>query len=39
MTANEGDIREYDGLNAAGKEDVEVEDITLDAEAFAMPTI
>ena len=34
MTANEGDVREYDGLNAAGREDVEVEDIALDPEAF-----
>ena len=34
VTANEGDVREYDGLNAAGNEAVEVEDIALDATAF-----
>ena len=34
VTANEGDVREYDGLNAAGNEAVEVEDITLDPVAF-----
>ena len=37
VTANEGDVREYDGLNAAGREDVEVEDIALDPEAFPAP--
>ena len=35
VTANEGDVREYDGLNAAGNEDVEVEDITLDADGVS----
>ena len=34
VTANEGDVREYDGLNAAGREDVEIEDIALDPTAF-----
>ena len=34
VTANEGDVREYDGLNAAGNEAVEVEDIALDPTAF-----
>lgn len=34
VTANEGDVREYDGLNAAGIEAVEIEDITLDPVAF-----
>ena len=34
VTANEGDVREYDGLNAAGNEAVEIEDITLDPDAF-----
>jgi hypothetical protein len=34
VTANEGDVREYDGLNAAGNEAVEIEDIALDPDAF-----
>jgi hypothetical protein len=34
VTANEGDVREYDGINAAGNEAVEVEDIALDPVAF-----
>ncbi len=34
VTANEGDVREYTGLNAAGNEAVEIEDITLDPVAF-----
>ena len=34
VTANEGDVREYGGLNAAGNEAVEVEDIELDPTAF-----
>jgi hypothetical protein len=34
VTANEGDVREYPGLNAAGTEAVEIEDITLDPVAF-----
>jgi DNA-binding beta-propeller fold protein YncE len=33
-TANEGDVREYEGLNAEGTEALEIEDITLDPEAF-----
>ncbi len=32
VTANEGDVREYDGLNAAGNEAVEIEDIVLDSD-------
>jgi hypothetical protein len=34
VTANEGDVREYPGLNAAGTEAIEIEDITLDPVAF-----
>lgn len=34
VTANEGDVREYDGINSAGNEAVDVEDIALDATAF-----
>jgi 2',3'-cyclic-nucleotide 2'-phosphodiesterase/3'-nucleotidase/5'-nucleotidase len=34
VTANEGDVREYEGLNAAGEESVEIEDIALDPVAF-----
>ena len=34
VTANEGDVREYDGLNDAGTEAVEIEDIDLDPAAF-----
>ena len=39
VTANEGDVREYDGLNApkpsgTGDESVEIEDIALDPTAF-----
>lgn len=34
VTANEGDVREYEGLNAAGEESVEIEDIALDPFAF-----
>jgi choice-of-anchor I-like protein len=34
VTANEGDVREYPGLNAAGVESVEIEDILLDPTAF-----
>ena len=34
VTANEGDVREYDGLNDAGIETVEIEDIALDPVAF-----
>jgi DNA-binding beta-propeller fold protein YncE len=34
VTANEGDVREYSGLNDAGAESVEIEDITLDPTAF-----
>ena len=34
VTANEGDVREYDGLNDAGNEAVEIEDIDLDSGAF-----
>ena len=34
VTANEGDVREYAGLNAAGIEAVEIEDIALDPVAF-----
>ena len=34
VTANEGDVREYPGLNAAGTEVVEIEDIALDPTAF-----
>jgi DNA-binding beta-propeller fold protein YncE len=34
VTANEGDVREYDGLNAAGTEAIEIEDIVLDPDAF-----
>jgi hypothetical protein len=34
VTANEGDVREYPGLNAVGTEVVEVEDIALDPTAF-----
>ena len=34
VTANEGDVREYDGLNDAGNEAVEIEDIALDPLAF-----
>ena len=34
VTANEGDVREYDGLNDAGNEAVEIEDIALDPVAF-----
>lgn len=34
VTANEGDQREYDGLNLAGEEAVEIEDIALDPTAF-----
>jgi DNA-binding beta-propeller fold protein YncE len=34
VTANEGDVREYPGLNAAGVETVEIEDIVLDSTAF-----
>ena len=34
VTANEGDVREYAGLNAAGTEVVEIEDIALDPVAF-----
>jgi hypothetical protein len=34
VTANEGDVREYAGLNAAGTEAVEIEDIVLDPSAF-----
>jgi hypothetical protein len=34
VTANEGDVREYDGLNDAGEESVEIEDIALDPVAF-----
>jgi hypothetical protein len=34
VTANEGDVREYPGINAAGTEVVEIEDIALDSTAF-----
>ena len=34
VTANEGDVREYDGLNATGEEAVEIEDLILDPAAF-----
>ncbi|HKY19987.1 MAG TPA: choice-of-anchor I family protein [Vicinamibacterales bacterium] len=34
VTANEGDVREYAGLNTAGTEAVEIEDIPLDPTAF-----
>lgn len=34
VTANEGDVREYAGLNDAGSEAVEIEDIRLDSIAF-----
>ena len=34
ITANEGDVREYSGLNAAGSEAVQIEDVALDATAF-----
>jgi hypothetical protein len=34
VTANEGDVREYSGLNDAGEESVEIEDIDLDPTAF-----
>jgi 2',3'-cyclic-nucleotide 2'-phosphodiesterase / 3'-nucleotidase / 5'-nucleotidase len=34
VTANEGDAREYEGLNDAGEEPVEIEDIALDPVAF-----
>ena len=30
VTANEGDVREYTGLNAAGEESIEIEDAVLD---------
>jgi hypothetical protein len=34
VTANEGDVREYEGLNAEGVEAVEIEDIALDVSVF-----
>ncbi|HET9372104.1 MAG TPA: choice-of-anchor I family protein [Vicinamibacterales bacterium] len=34
VTANEGDVREYDGLNAAGEESIEIEDAVLDPIKF-----
>ena len=34
VTANEGDVREYPGINAAGTEVVEIEDIALDSTVF-----
>jgi 2',3'-cyclic-nucleotide 2'-phosphodiesterase/3'-nucleotidase/5'-nucleotidase len=34
VTANEGDVREYGGLNAAGTEVAEIEDLVLDPVAF-----
>jgi hypothetical protein len=34
VTANEGDVREYDGLNAAGDESIEIEDAVLDPLKF-----
>lgn len=39
VTANEGDAREYAGLNADGTEVVEVEDVTLDARFDAYPDL
>jgi hypothetical protein len=34
VTANEGDVREYSGFNAAGTESTDVEDLVLDPTAF-----
>jgi 2',3'-cyclic-nucleotide 2'-phosphodiesterase/3'-nucleotidase/5'-nucleotidase len=39
VTANEGDAREYEGLNAAGTEVVEVEDVDLDTTFDAYPDL